>query len=86
MARHADIVLPCTSPLEWDDLAGSASGGCMFASHRVVEPWREARDDFAIFRGIARELGVESEYTEGRDVEEQGVRGHTITRGRRSPP
>ena len=70
MARHADVVLPCTSPLERDDVAGSPRDGYLFASRRVVEPFREARDDFAIFRGIARELGVESEYTEDRGVDE----------------
>ena len=51
MARHADIVLPCTSTLERDDIAGGLFDAYLFASRRVVEPYREARDDFAIFRG-----------------------------------
>ena len=84
MARHADIVLPCTSPLERDDLAGSPRDGYLFASRRVVEPYREARDDFAIFCGIARELGVESEYTEDRDVDEWLRHLYDVTRQRAS--
>ena len=80
MARHADVVLPCTSPLERNDVAGSPRDGYLFASRRVVEPWREARDDFAIFRGIARELGVESEYTEGRGVDEWLRHLYDVTR------
>ena len=84
MARHADIVLPCTSSLERDDISGSPRDGYLFASRRVVEPYREARDDFAIFRGIARELGVESEYTEDRDVDEWLRHLYDVTRQRAS--
>ena len=84
MARHADIVLPCTSPLERDDLAGGLYDGYLFASRRLVEPYREARDDFAIFRGIARELGVESEYTEERDVDDWLRHLYDVTRQRAS--
>ena len=84
MARHADIVLPCTSPLERDDLAASPRDGYMFATRRVVEPFREARDDFAIFRGIARELGVESEYTADRDVDGWLRHLYDVTRQRAS--
>ena len=84
MARHADIVLPCTSSLERDDIAGSPRDGYLFASRRVVEPYREARDDFAIFRGIAREIGVESEYTEDRDVDEWLRHLYDVTRQRAS--
>ena len=84
MARHADIVLPCTSALERDDIAGSPHDGYLFASRRVVEPYREARDDFAIFCGIARELGVEAEYTEGRDVDEWLRHLYDVTRQRAS--
>ena len=84
MARHADIVLPCTSALERDDIAGAPHDGYLFASRRVVPPYREARDDFAIFRGIARELGVESEYTEGREVDAWLRHLYDVTRQRAS--
>ena len=80
MARHADIVLPCTSTLERDDIAGGLFDAYLFASRRVVEPFRNARDDFEIFRGIARELGVESEYTEDRDADEWLRHLYDVTR------
>ena len=35
---------------------------------QAVAPVAEARDDYAIFRGIARQLGIEAAYTEGRDT------------------
>ena len=63
--------------------ARPATATC-FASRRVVEPFREARDDFAIFRGIARELGVESEYTEDRGVDEWLRHLYDVTRRRAS--
>ena len=84
MARHADIVLPCTSALERDDIAGAPHDGYLFASRGVVPPYREARDDFAIFRGIARELGVESRYTENRSVEDWLRHLYDVTRQRAS--
>ena len=84
MARHADIVLPCTSTLERDDIAGGAYDAYLFANRRIVEPFGEARDDFAIFRAIARELGVESEYTEDRDVDEWLRHLYDVTRQRAS--
>ena len=84
MARHADIVLPCTSALERDDIAGGAYDAYLFASRRVVEPYGAARDDFAIFRGIARELGVESEFTEDRDEGDWLRHLYDVTRQRAS--
>ena len=84
MARHADIVLPCTSALERDDIAGGPYDGYLFVSDRVVEPYRAARDDFAIFRSIARELGVESEYTEDREDGEWLRHLYDVTRQRAS--
>ena len=84
MARHADIVLPCTSALERNDIAGGVRDGYLFASRRIVEPYGAARDDFAIFRGIARELGVESEYTEDRDEDDWLRYLYDVTRQRAS--
>ena len=70
MARFADIVLPATSPLERDDIGSSPLDDHMFASRKVVEPFAQARHDFDIFAGIARELGIEEKFTEGRDEAE----------------
>ncbi|MBR0670060.1 molybdopterin guanine dinucleotide-containing S/N-oxide reductase [Neoroseomonas soli] len=68
-ARHADIVLPCTMTLEREDIAGSTSDPLLVAMHRIAEPHGEARDDYAIFAGIADRLGRKAEFTEGRDAQ-----------------
>lgn len=67
-ARHADIVLPATTSLERDDIGFATREGFLIAMRRAVVPSGEARDDFAIFSGLARRLGVEEDYTEGLDV------------------
>jgi len=66
-ARHADIVLPATTSLERNDVGGSSRDPFVFAMHRAIAPIGEARDDFDIFRGLARRLGYEEAFTEGRD-------------------
>ncbi|MFT7459827.1 MAG: biotin/methionine sulfoxide reductase [Planctomycetota bacterium] len=66
-ARHADIVLPCTSPLERNDLGGHSDDPDFFAMHAAVTPYALARNDFDIFRGIASRLNFESEFTDNKD-------------------
>ena len=65
-ARHADIVLPVTITLEREDIGATAGDPLMVAMHRAVSPYREARDDHAIFTGLAERLGVADAFTEGR--------------------
>ena len=65
-ARHADIVLPVTITLEREDIGATAGDPLMVAMHRAVSPYREARDDHAIFAGLAERLGVAEAFTEGR--------------------
>ncbi|MFZ0215225.1 MAG: molybdopterin-dependent oxidoreductase, partial [Candidatus Dormiibacterota bacterium] len=52
-ARHADFVLPSTVTLERDDLGAASNDGNLVAMQRVVEPYALARDDYAIFAGLA---------------------------------
>lgn len=66
-AKRADIVLPATTTLERNDLSGGRRADFIFAMKQVVKPYEEARSDFSIMCGIARRLGVEEAYTEGRD-------------------
>ncbi len=68
-ARHADIVLPVTTQLERNDIVCANRDLMLAASHKAVEPAGEARDDYAIFSGLAARLGVEEAFTEGRDEE-----------------
>jgi biotin/methionine sulfoxide reductase len=65
-ARHADIVLPATMTLEREDIGYSSHDPLMVAMHRIAEPHGEARDDYDIFAALARRLGAEEAFTEGR--------------------
>ncbi|HCD20725.1 MAG TPA: Asp-tRNA(Asn)/Glu-tRNA(Gln) amidotransferase GatCAB subunit C, partial [Alphaproteobacteria bacterium] len=69
-ARHADIVLPCTTTLERTDIGMTPRDPYVISMDKAVEPSGEARDDFEIFAAIARRLGVEEQFTEGRSADE----------------
>ncbi len=66
-ARHSDIVFPCTTPLERNDFAGGMYDNYISPMPKAVSRFKEARDDFDIFSGLAKRLGVEHTFTEGRD-------------------
>ena len=67
MANFADIVLPATMTLERDDIGAAGTDPRLIAMRRAVDPVGEARDDFDIFAALARRLGVEQAFTEGRN-------------------
>ena len=66
-ACHADIVLPATTPLERNDIAGSSKDPFLLAMHKAVEPVGGARDDFTIFAELGERLGAGRAFTDGRD-------------------
>lgn len=68
--RHADIVLPVTTPLERNDLAFSNRENLIVAMKQAIDPVDGARDDYAIFAELAKRLGVHEAFTEGRDADE----------------
>ena len=70
LAKHADIVLPCTTPLERDDMAITPRDPYVVSMSKLTEPFGQARDDYDIFAGIARAMGVEDEFTQGRSAHE----------------
>lgn len=70
MARQADIVMPATMTLERNDIAAGQTDPAMIAMHKVVEPYREARDDYSIFAGLAERLDVVDLFTEGRTADQ----------------
>lgn len=67
MARQADIVLPCTTSAERNDLGIATGEAHLFAMHQLVEPVGQARCDFDILGDIAGELGFADTFTAGRD-------------------
>ena len=69
-ARYADVVLPVTTTLEREDLGGGRRDTHLIAMQQAVEPFAEARDDYAAFGGLAERLGFAREFTEGRTPRE----------------
>ena len=65
-AKMADIVLPATSTLEREDIGHGTRDPLMIAMHQVSDPPGEAWDDYAIFSEVARRMGCEAAFTEGR--------------------
>lgn len=65
-AQWADIVFPATTALEREDICASSHDPYAHVMERVVPIQNEARPDFEIFAGLARQLGVEEQFTEGR--------------------
>lgn len=68
-ARRADIVLPTTTPLEREDIMINRRDPSLIYMSRVFEPLGDARDDHAIFRGLANRMDVGPEFYENRDTD-----------------
>ena len=68
-ARHADIVLPCTTSYERNDVEmyGDYSLKAIIAMRKIVEPMYEARSDFDIFVALSERLGSREFFDEGKD-------------------
>ncbi|WGF87077.1 molybdopterin-dependent oxidoreductase [Marinivivus vitaminiproducens] len=66
-ARRADIVLPASTSIERNDIAGNRRCDHLVAMQQAIAPVGQARSDYDIFRGIADALGVEAAFSEGRD-------------------
>lgn len=69
-ARHADIVLPCTTPLERSDIALTPKDPFQVVMDQAIKPVGEAKSDHDILLGIASVMGVEAAFTEGRSPAE----------------
>ena len=69
-ARYADIVLPATSSLEETDLSYQGYAvemGALILRQQAIEPLGECRTLYDMCTGVARRMGVEQEFTEGRN-------------------
>jgi biotin/methionine sulfoxide reductase len=66
-ARHADIVLPATTTLERNDIGAAHRDRYVLSMQQAIDPVGEARSDFAIFTDLARRLGCDAAYAQGRD-------------------
>lgn len=68
MAKHADVVVPSTTPFERDDYSGSRNDPVLMAMPAMAKPYADARDDYTTFAALADRLGVGEAFTEGRDT------------------
>ena len=66
-ARHADIVFPATTALERNDIMMCHWESVVTPMKQAIEPVGDSRNDYDIFSALARRLGCEEAYTEGRD-------------------
>jgi biotin/methionine sulfoxide reductase len=66
-ALRGDIVLPASTSIERNDIAGNRRSDMLVAMRQAIQPMGEARSDFEIFSGLAEKLGVRDAFTEGRD-------------------
>ncbi|MGB2097475.1 MAG: molybdopterin-dependent oxidoreductase, partial [Candidatus Puniceispirillales bacterium] len=69
-AKFADIVLPCTTTLERQDIAMSPRDNHVVSMDQAIPPVGQARDDYQILSGIAKHMGCAEAFTEGRSAEE----------------
>ena len=70
MAKHADIVVPSTTPFERDDYSGSRNDPVLMAMPALAEPFAQSRDDYVTFSALAHRLGFGEQFTEGRTARE----------------
>jgi anaerobic dimethyl sulfoxide reductase subunit A len=82
-AMVADILLPDLTNFEQDDFATQGSAGNMgyaiFAS-KAIEPMFECRSVYEICTEVAKRLGIEQEFTEGRTQEQWLRHLHALTK------
>jgi anaerobic dimethyl sulfoxide reductase subunit A len=72
-ARYADYILPGTSAAEESDIHPGENSGPMgygIVSSQAIEPLYECRSIFDICTEMARRLGTEPEFTEGKSRED----------------
>ena len=69
LARHADIVLPCTTSLEREDIAVSRSAHLIYNS-KIIEPKVGWMNDHEIFCSIAKFMGLDEQFSGGRSQHE----------------
>jgi biotin/methionine sulfoxide reductase len=65
-ARRADIVLPCATTLERNDIGAAPRDRFYFAMQQAINPVGDARTDYDIYSQLADRLGFRAQFTEGR--------------------
>lgn len=79
-AKFSDIVLPSTTTLERNDIGATSRDRFILAMEQTIDPLAEAKNDYDIFRELAKRMGTEPDFTEGR-TEDDWLR-HIYNRSR----
>ncbi len=64
LAKHSDIVLPVTTPLEREDIALAPRDPYMIFMSKIIDPVGESKSDFEIFSGLAEKFDLKDKYTD----------------------
>ncbi len=65
-AQRADIVLPCATTLERNDLGATSIDRFVFAMQKAIDPVGEARTEYDIYTDLSERLGFKATFTENR--------------------
>jgi biotin/methionine sulfoxide reductase len=65
-ARRADIVLPCATTLERNDIDATPRDRYYFAMQQAIAPVGESKAEYEIYSALAKRLGFQPKFTEGR--------------------
>ncbi len=84
IAKHADIVLPCTTTLERNDISISPRDPYVIDMQQAIKPVGDSRNDYDIFSGIARQMGIELAFTEDRNEQQwiEWIYAETVKRSK----
>ncbi len=70
LAKRSDIVLPCTTPLERTDIMMTPRDPFVVSMDKIIEPYGQSKNDFEIFANIAKKMGIEEKFTEGKSQDD----------------
>lgn len=65
-ARRGDIILPTTGPMERNDIMVNRRDEALVYMSAVQTPFELARDDYDILAALAKRMGTEPAFTDGR--------------------
>ena len=69
-AKFADIILPCTTTFEREDISISSKDNYIVSMEKIIPPVGNSKNDYDIFSDLSDLLGVKKEFTEQMNARE----------------